>query len=146
MQRSALRLDMTRTRFDRPMEVKYLAGIFIGISIWHAIRLISALVFRDTFNYYPFTGGFSYLVISGVCWAIIWLVLTISIWLGTPWARKASIGTAIGLFLWLILDTFMLQGPGTTAWCQLSITSILLLFSTVLLISHNLRDYEHDKK
>jgi len=136
---------MTRTRFDRPLEVKYLAGVFIGISIWHAIRLISALVFQDTLTSYPLTGGLLYLMISGGCWTIAWLILAINTWLGSSWARKASIGTVVAYLLWLILDTFMLQESGTTALCQLSITLILLIFITVLLNSHDVRDYYHEK-
>jgi hypothetical protein len=137
---------MTRTRFDRPLEVKYLAGIFIGISIWHAIRLISALVFRDTLTSYPITGGLLNLVISGVCWTIVWLVLAINTWLGSSWVRKTSIGTVLAYLFWIILDAFMLQESSTTALCQLSITLILLLLMAVLLNSPDVRDYYHDKK
>jgi hypothetical protein len=119
-----------------PFRVTLLYWLVLTLSAWNALRLWTALAWRDVLDEFSARPTVMIIAISGAIWLVAGIILIWSIWQKKPWAAKMLLGVAAGYTVWFWSERLIWQIPHPN-WLFAVIVNLALLvyilFTTKLL-------------
>lgn len=121
----------------RPFLVTCLAFSVLSLTVWNAIRFVSAMAQRSVLDEFASPPGALYVALTGLFWTASGAALTLGLYSGQGWAKQAAGPAGIAYVVYYWLDYLYVQQNSLSApWLCPSILTLLwltLLFSALLI-------------
>lgn len=135
---------------NRPLRVTLLAWGLAGLALWHAVRLLEALLYWRILGEYSARPGALYLALTGALWTGSASAAAYGLLRGRPWARPAACGCILAYTLWYWLDRLLAQVHRPGGLFALGATMVSLSLAAFILLSgpsiHFFRRELHDRE
>jgi hypothetical protein len=95
----------------RPFRVTLLALLVLFLTVWNAIRVWTALEWRDVLNEFSSQPTSTITAASGALWTVIGIFVLWSIWQQKAWTAKLLPGAAAGYTVWYWSERLIWQSP-----------------------------------
>jgi len=115
----------------RPFSVTILLWLVLSLTAWSALRLYSAIRWRNELIEFAALPGPWYIAVSGGVWLIASLALLWGMWQTKTWIRYALLGTGAGFTVWFWCDRFLFQSSRTNGTFALTTNILLLIILSV---------------
>lgn len=127
-------------------EVTLLLWMVLILTTSNAVRLISAILWRDTLAIYASYPGPIYIAATGAFWALTGLFLLWSWWHRKSYTRTALLTASAAYSLWVWADRLFVQTAKRPNWpFDLLITVILLAYATTVVFNpKNLKYFKRE--
>ena len=109
-----------------PFRVTLLLSLVLTLTTWNALRLWTALAWRNTLNEFSSQSTSTMIAVSGAFWVIIGIILMWSIWQKKAWAAKLLIGASAGYTVSYWSERLIWQNPHPN-WPFAVIVNLILL-------------------
>ncbi len=118
----------------RPLHVTFLVLFVLCITVWNALRALSAIGNWDTLR--EFGANPAYIFISGLVWAVASFWLSYRVWAGHPSAFRAGLALSGLYFVWYWLDRLFIQSaPAPNVLFSVFVSGLYLLYVIIGLIA-----------
>jgi hypothetical protein len=96
--RSSVRRPTTMNKLS--FRVTLLYWLVLTLSAWNALRLWTALAWREVLNEFSASPPPIVITVSGAIWMVTGMILIWSIWQEKAWTSKLLLGAATGYTIW----------------------------------------------
>ena len=127
-----------------PFRVTLLLWLVLFLTAWNALRLWTALAWRDTLNEFSSKPAYTVIAASGAFWMSMGIILLWSIWQNKAWAAKLLIGVSAGYTVWYWSERLIWQAPHPNWPFAVIVNLVLLVF--ILLVTQSLTREAHERK
>jgi len=127
-----------------PFRVTLLYWLVLTITAWNALRLWTALAWRNVLDEFSAQPASTVIAASGTAWIVIGVILFWSIWQKKAWAVKLLLGASTGYSLWYWSERLILQNPHPNWLFAVIVNLALLVF--ILFTAKSLTREAHERK
>jgi hypothetical protein len=127
-----------------PFRVTLLLWLVLFLTAWNALRLWTALAWRNVLNEFSAQPIPAITAASGAIWMVTGVVIVWSIWQKKAWAAKLLIGASAGYTVWYWSERLVWQNPHPN-WLFAVIVN-LVLFIFILFTTKALTREAHERK
>jgi hypothetical protein len=126
----------------RPFRVTLLASLVLFLTVWNAIRVWTALEWRDVLNEFSSQPASTITAVSGALWTIIGTFVLWSIWRKKAWTVKLLLGAAAGYTVWYWSERLIWQRPHPNWPFAVIVNLALIIFILFCIKSLSQEAYE----
>ena len=111
-----------------PFRVTLLLWLVLTLTTWNALRLWTALTWRNVLNEFSTQPTSTVIAVSGAFWVITGIILVWSIWQSKAWAAKMLLGASAGYTVWYWSERLIWQNPHPNWLFAVIVNLVLLVF------------------
>jgi hypothetical protein len=126
----------------RPFRVTLLASLVLFLTVWNAIRVWTALEWRDVLNEFSSQPASTITAVSGASWTVIGIFVLWSIWQKKAWTTKLLLGAAAGYTVWYWSERLIWQSPHPNWPFAVIVNLALIIFILFCIKSISQEAYE----
>jgi hypothetical protein len=126
----------------RPFRVTLLASLVLFLTVWNAIRVWTALEWRDVLNEFSSQPASTITAVSGALWTIIGTFVLWSIWRKKAWTVKLLLGAGAGYTVWYWSERLIWQSPHPNWPFAVIVNLALIIFILFCIKSLSQEAYE----
>jgi hypothetical protein len=126
----------------RPFRVTLLASLVLFLTVWNAIRVWTALEWRDVLNEFSSQPASTITAVSGASWTVIGIFVLWSIWQKKAWTAKLLPGAAAGYTVWYWSERLIWQSPHPNWPFAVIVNLALIIFILFCIKSLSQEAYE----
>jgi hypothetical protein len=126
----------------RPFRVTLLALLVLFLTVWNAIRVWTALEWRDVLNEFSSQPTSTITAASGALWTVIGIFVLWSIWQQKAWTAKLLPGAAAGYTVWYWSERLIWQSPHPNWPFAVIVNLALIIFILFCIKSLSQEAYE----
>lgn len=127
-----------------PFRVTLLLWLVLFLTVWNALRLWTALAWRNVLNEFSAQPTSTITAVSGVFWMVTGIILLWSIWQKKAWASKLLLGVAAGYTVWYWSERLAWQSPHPNWLFAVIVNLVLIIF--ILFTTKSLTRETHERK
>jgi hypothetical protein len=126
----------------QPFRVTLLASLVLFLTVWNAIRVWTALEWRDVLNEFSSQPASTITAVSGASWTVIGIFVLWSIWQKKAWTTKLLLGAAAGYTVWYWSERLIWQSPHPNWPFAVIVNLALIIFILFCIKSISQEAYE----
>mgnify|MGYP006971720751 CR=1 FL=1 len=132
----------------RPFPVTLLAWGVLILTMFNAVRFGSAVAQWDRIVSFMERPGPIYIAVSGLIWALGWLIVFLGLWFGSRWARQITLSMAIlySIYYWIDQLIYQSEVARKNLSFSLSVTIFFLTSTAIILLLPGSRKYFQTKR
>lgn len=132
----------------RPFPVTLLASGVLILTMFNAVRFGSALAQWELILSLMRRPGPIYIAVTGLVWALAWLIVFLGLWFGSNWARPATLSIAIlfSAYYWIDRLVYQSEVARKNLVFSLGVTIFFLLSAVIILLLPGSRKYFQTKR
>lgn len=139
---------MKNDEIRRPIPVTLLAWGVLILTMFNAVRFGSAVAEWDRIVSFMERPGPIYIAVTGLIWALGWLIVFLGLWFGSRWARQIALSMAIlySTYYWIDQLIYHSEVARKNLSFSLSVTIFFLTSTAIILILPGSRKYFQTKR
>jgi hypothetical protein len=129
-----------------PFRVTVLLWMVLTLTAWNAVRLWTAIAWRERLAEFAPSPGPFYIGLTGAIWTGVGLVVLWAVWKGKPWTLRLLAAGALAYTAWYWADRLLLQQEHAN-WGFMLLVNVSLLvyvFLTIRWLIHQREAYERE--
>ncbi len=132
----------------RPIPVTLLAWGVLILTMFNAVRFGSAVAQWDMIVSLMERPGPIYIAVTGLIWALCWLIVFLGLWFGSRWARHMALIMAIlySSYYWIDRLIYQSEVARKNLAFSLSVTIFFLISTAVIMLLPGSRKYFQTKR
>ena len=126
------------------IRVTLLLLLVLSLTTWNALRVWTALAWRNVLNEFSSQPTSTVTTVSGALWTVIGILLMWGIWQKKDWAAKLLLGASAGYSVWYWSERLIWQAPHPNWLFTVIVNLALIVF--ILFTTKQLTREAHERK